>query len=39
MNYTGKIVEFQNLPVYDAPFKRVELSPWLTVQNVQLATE
>lgn len=39
LNYTGKIVGPQNLPVYDAPFERAETSPWFTVQNVQLSKE
>lgn len=39
VNYTGKIVGPQNLPVYDTPFERDEISPWFTVQNVQLSKE
>lgn len=39
LNYTGKIVGPQNLPVYNAPFERDEISPWFTVQNVQLSKE
>jgi outer membrane receptor for ferrienterochelin and colicins len=37
LNYTGKTVGPQNLPIYDAPFERAEVSPWFTVQNVQLS--
>jgi outer membrane receptor for ferrienterochelin and colicins len=39
LNYTGKIVGPQKLPVYEAPNQRPEVSPWFTVQNVQLSKE
>lgn len=35
-DYTGKIVGPQDLPIYDAPFNRDEVSPWYSIQNVQL---
>ena len=39
LNYTGKIVGPQKLPIYDVPNERPEVSPWFTVQNVQLSKE
>jgi len=39
LNYTGKIVGPQKLPIYDAPNERPEVSPWFTVQNVQVTKE
>lgn len=39
LSYTGKVVGPQKLPVYDAPFERPEVSPWFTVQNVQVSKE
>lgn len=39
LNYTGKVVGSQKLPVYDAPYARPEVSPWFALQNVQLSKE
>ncbi len=39
VNYTGKVVGPQHLPVFDEPFSRPETSPWYTLQNVQLTKQ
>ena len=39
LNYTGKIVGPQKLPIYEAPNQRPEVLSWFTVQNVQLSKE
>lgn len=36
INYTGKIMGPQKLPTYDAPFERPEISPWYSLQHVQI---
>ncbi len=39
IDYTGRVMGQQKLPHYDAPFTRPEISPWFTIQNVQLTKE
>ena len=36
LNYTGKVMGPQLLPVYPEPFTRPEKSPWFTLQNFQI---
>ena len=35
-NYTGRVMGHQLLPTFAAPFERPEVSPWFTVQNIQV---
>lgn len=35
IDYTGKIVGPQNLPTYDPPYERPEISSWYSLHNVQ----
>lgn len=36
LNYTGKIVGPQHLPTYEEPYSRAEISPWYTLQHIQV---
>ena len=36
VDYTGKVVGPMDLPTYDSPFNRPEVSPWFTLQNIQI---
>lgn len=36
ISYTGNVVGPQHLPTYEAPFERLEISPWFSLQNVQV---
>lgn len=36
IDYTGQIMGPQHLPTYASPYERDEISPWYTIQNVQL---
>lgn len=36
VDYTGKVMGHMDLPTYDAPFSRPEVSPWFTLQNIQV---
>lgn len=36
IDYTGRIMGPQHLPEYAFPYSREEISPWYTLQNVQL---
>ena len=36
INYTGKIMGPQHLPTFEAPFERDEISPWYSLQHVQI---
>ena len=36
IDWTGKVYGPMNLPTYDEPFNRAEISPWFTLQHLQL---
>ncbi|HET6243427.1 MAG: TonB-dependent receptor [Bacteroidetes bacterium] len=39
IDYTGKVMGPMELPTYDHPFERDEISPWFTLQNLQVTKE